>query len=273
MADRMISDRIKSSKALANLSDFSFRLWVHVMTETDGLGRFEADPAWVNSRAIPYLQRTDGEVREAMAEWSKVDLARFYRADDREYGYFPKFDLYQKLRHKTPKFPAVPGSAAERSEPPRTSAEVEVEVEVEVEPTTPSEQPSSQQELPKTKPKPTGEDWGAAEKLRKLVMGASPSDPISQDKTWKRMRWQWANSFRIARENNGHDLGHLLDLADWGLEHGGFTITTASELILKHRKILLRQEQQHKFNQPRRTEYEERVASLPFARPGEDLPQ
>jgi len=272
MADRMISDRIKSSKALANLSDFSFRLWVHVMTETDGLGRFEADPTWVNSRAIPYLQRTDSEVREAMAEWSKVDLARFYRADDREYGYFPKFDLYQKLRHKTPKFPAVPGSAAERSEPPRTSAEVEVEVEAEVEPPTPSEQPSSQQELPKTKPKPTGEDWGAAENLRKLVMASSPADPISQPATWKKLRWQWANSFRVARETKGLRLVDLLDMADWALDRG-FSITSAADLVSKHRKILMSQQQQHKFNQPRRTEYEERVASLPFARPGEDLPQ
>jgi len=264
MPDRVIKDRIKSSRDLAKLSDFSFRLWIHVLTETDGLGRFEADPQLICGRSIPYLARSVEDVVSAMEEWGTTGLARFYHVDGRDYGEFPTFALYQKLRHRTKRFPDVPGSADDRrrttAEEKRSRREVEVEVEEkknrgdsprgQKKPVSKKSRSSSpEQPVQELIPTPTAWDQ-LNERLRKHVTAITPGLSAHGGAGWEETSKEWLAAARAAnskdkgpkREELLHALDILLDEPESAKFRWATKITNMRDLIRHHAKIIASRE-------------------------------
>ena len=69
MPSRIIKDSIKTSKKINALSDFQFRLWVHLIVSADDYGRGFADPELVKNLVFPRRNRvTQSGVGRARCE-------------------------------------------------------------------------------------------------------------------------------------------------------------------------------------------------------------
>ena len=53
MPNRIISEKIRTSKSINALSDFQFRLWTYLLTYVDDYGRGSADPELLKGFVFP----------------------------------------------------------------------------------------------------------------------------------------------------------------------------------------------------------------------------
>ena len=57
MPNRIIKDSITKSEKWSELTDFQFRLWVHLITYVDDYGRGDARPAIIRGACFPLRDR------------------------------------------------------------------------------------------------------------------------------------------------------------------------------------------------------------------------
>ena len=138
----MLKETIRTSKSVNALSDFQFRVWAYLITYVDDFGRGSADPELLKGLVFPRRKGvTEKQIKDALTVLANTGMITLYQVDGESYLYFPKWEQHQRIRNKTPKFPAPvtdcgdsPRVAADCGEmSPEVEGEVEGEVEEEIE--------------------------------------------------------------------------------------------------------------------------------------------
>lgn len=106
MASRVIKESIKTSRNVNALSDFQFRLWIHLILSADDYGRGNADPELVKNLAFPRRKGvTEKQLSDALHVLANLGMVNLYEVDGEPYFYFPKWSEHQRIRQKVSKFP------------------------------------------------------------------------------------------------------------------------------------------------------------------------
>lgn len=107
MPNRIIKDSITKSEKLSELTDFQFRLWVHLITYVDDYGRGDARPAIIRGACFPLRDRmTNKDIEKGLADLAGAGCVGLYKVDGKPYLYFPNWEKHQRVRQKVSKCPA-----------------------------------------------------------------------------------------------------------------------------------------------------------------------
>lgn len=107
MPNRIARDSARTSRTLAQLSDFGERGFWRLMLTADDFGRFEADPAIVLAQCFPRMMDriTLSMCEQMLRECVAVGLIELYEVDGTNYGHFVKANKYFTRRAKHSKYP------------------------------------------------------------------------------------------------------------------------------------------------------------------------
>ena len=132
MPNRIIKDSISKSEAISGLTDFQFRLWVHLITYVDDYGRGDARPAIIKGACFPFRDRmTNKDIEKGLADLAGAGCVVLYKVDGKPYLYFPNWEKHQRVRQKVSKCPSpddcdeVPHVAASCGELPQDAARIQ----------------------------------------------------------------------------------------------------------------------------------------------------
>lgn len=107
MPNRIIKESISKSEKVSGLSDFQFRLWVHLITYVDDYGRGDARAAIIRGACFPLRDRmTNKDIEKGIADLAGAGCIGLYKVDGKSYLYFPNWDKHQRVRQKVSKFPS-----------------------------------------------------------------------------------------------------------------------------------------------------------------------
>ena len=127
MGSRVIKDSIKTSRHVNALSDFQFRVWIHLILSADDYGRGSADPELVKCLAFPRRKGiTEKQLADALHVLANTGMVNLYEVDGEPYFCFPKWGEHQRVRTKVSKFPDPNGEnavAADCGELPQIAAD------------------------------------------------------------------------------------------------------------------------------------------------------
>ena len=113
MGSRVIKDTIKTSRNVNALSDFQFRVWIHLILSADDYGRGSADPELVKCLAFPRRKGiTEKQLADALHVLANTGMVNLYEVDGEPYFYFPKWGEHQRVRTKVSKYPDPDGENA-----------------------------------------------------------------------------------------------------------------------------------------------------------------
>ena len=106
MGSRVIKDTIKTSRNVNALSDFQFRVWIHLILSADDYGRGSADPELVKNLAFPRRKGiTEKQLDDALHVLANIGMINLYFVDGEPFFYFPKWSEHQRVRTKVSRFP------------------------------------------------------------------------------------------------------------------------------------------------------------------------
>lgn len=106
MPNRIIKETIAKSERVSGLTDFQFRLWVHLITYVDDYGRGDARSAIIRGACFPLHSRMKNrDIENGLAALAAAGCIRLYEAEGRPYLYFPTWDKHQRVRQKVSKCP------------------------------------------------------------------------------------------------------------------------------------------------------------------------
>ena len=132
MPNRIIKESIARSEKISNLTDFQFRLWVHLITYVDDFGRGDARPAIIKGSCFPFRERlANKDIEKGIAELADAGCVGLYKVDGKPYLYLPNWDEHQRMRNKVSKFPSPEDadeelqSAASCGELPQDAARIQ----------------------------------------------------------------------------------------------------------------------------------------------------
>lgn len=132
MPNRIIKDSIAKSETISGLTDFQFRLWVHLITYVDDYGRGDARPAIIKGACFPFRDRmTNKDIEKGLADLAGAGCVVLYKVDGKPYLYFPNWEQHQRVRQKVSKCPSpddcdkVQQVAASRGELPQDAARIQ----------------------------------------------------------------------------------------------------------------------------------------------------
>lgn len=107
MPNRIIKDSIAKSEAISGLTDFQFRLWVHLITYVDDYGRGDARPAIIKGACFPFRDRmTNKDIEKGLADLAGAGCVGLYTVDGKPYLYFPNWEKHQRVRQKVSRCPS-----------------------------------------------------------------------------------------------------------------------------------------------------------------------
>ena len=107
MPNRIIKDSIAKSETISGLTDFQFRLWVHLITYVDDYGRGDARPAIIKGACFPFRDRmTNKDIEKGLADLAGAGCVGLYTVDGKPYLYFPNWEQHQRVRQKVSKCPS-----------------------------------------------------------------------------------------------------------------------------------------------------------------------
>lgn len=132
MPNRIIKESIARSEKISGLTDFQFRLWVHLITYVDDFGRGDARAAIIKGACFPFRERlANKDIEKGIAELADAGCVGLYKVDGKPYLYLPNWDEHQRVRNKVSKFPSpedadedIP-SAASCGELPQIAARIQ----------------------------------------------------------------------------------------------------------------------------------------------------
>ena len=109
MPNRIIKDSIHVSEDVNRMTDFEFRLWIHLIAYVDDYGRGDARPAVIRGKCFP-LKRdlTEEKISETMKSLSKKGSIILYQVNGTEFFYFPTWSSHQRIQTKKSKYPEPP---------------------------------------------------------------------------------------------------------------------------------------------------------------------
>lgn len=107
MPNRIIKESIARSEKISALTDFQFRLWVHLITYVDDFGRGDARAAIIKGACFPFRERlANKDIEKGIAELADAGCVGLYKVDGKPYLYLPSWDEHQRVRNKVSKFPS-----------------------------------------------------------------------------------------------------------------------------------------------------------------------
>ena len=107
MPNRIIKDSISKSETISGLTDFQFRLWVHLITYVDDYGRGDARPAIIKGACFPFRDRmTNKDIEKGLADLAGAGCVVLYKVDGKPYLCFPNWEQHQRVRQKVSKCPS-----------------------------------------------------------------------------------------------------------------------------------------------------------------------
>ena len=114
MPFRIIKDTIRTSRNVNSLTDFQFRVWVHLITYVDDYGRGSADAELLKGLLFPRRAGvTLRQINDAIGALASKGMISLYEFDGEPYFYFPKWGEHQRIRTKVSKFPEPAASGGE----------------------------------------------------------------------------------------------------------------------------------------------------------------
>lgn len=117
MPNRILKESIRTSKSINALSDFQFRLWIHLITYVDDFGRGSAEPDILKGFVFPRRKSvTEATVKMALIELANMGLIHLYEVDGDSYLCLRNWEKHQTPRAKLSKFPAPPEENGESSQ-------------------------------------------------------------------------------------------------------------------------------------------------------------
>jgi hypothetical protein len=132
MPNRILKESISKSEKLNGLTDFQFRLWIHLITYVDDYGRGDARPAIIKGSCFPFRERlTSKDIEKGLADLAGAGCVCLYKVDGKPYLYFPNWEEHQRVRTKVSKCPApeekdiLPQIAADCGEMPQNAARIQ----------------------------------------------------------------------------------------------------------------------------------------------------
>lgn len=132
MPNRIIKESIAKSEKISNLTDFQFRLWVHLIAYVDDYGRGDARPAIIKGACFPFRDRmTNKDIEKGLADLAGAGCVCLYTVDGKPYLYFPNWEQHQRVRTKVSKCPApdendnLPQIAADCGKLPQNAARIQ----------------------------------------------------------------------------------------------------------------------------------------------------
>ena len=107
MPNRIIKESIAKSEKVNGLTDFQFRLWVHLMTYVEDYGRGDARAAVIKGTCFPFRERlTNRDIEKGLADLADAGCVGLYKVDGKPYLYLPNWEQHQRVRSKISKCPA-----------------------------------------------------------------------------------------------------------------------------------------------------------------------
>ena len=107
MPNRIIKDSISKSETISGLTDFQFRLWVHLITYVDDYGRGDARPAIIKGACFPFRDRmTNKDIEKGLADLAGAGCVVLYKVDGKPFLCFPNWEQHQRVRQKVSKCPS-----------------------------------------------------------------------------------------------------------------------------------------------------------------------
>jgi len=123
MPGRMLRESICYSETLASLSAEAERLFYRLLTQADDFGRFDARPCVVRSRCFQLGGASDERVQGWLEQLCLHRVICLYTIEDKDYGHFPTWEKYQRIRSPRSRYPDPPHDAAGCGELPQVAAE------------------------------------------------------------------------------------------------------------------------------------------------------
>lgn len=109
MPNRILKESIRTSKSINALSDFQFRLWAYLITYVDDYGRGSAEPDILKGFVFPRRKCvTEATIKAAITDLANMGLIHLYEVDGDSYLCLRNWEIHQKPRAMTSKFPEPP---------------------------------------------------------------------------------------------------------------------------------------------------------------------
>lgn len=106
MPNRMIKETLRTSRNVNSLTDFQFRVWIHLISYVDDFGRGSADAELLKGLLFPRRHGvTVKQIQDAIGTLASKGMVILYESDGEPYFYFPKWGEHQRIRNKVSKFP------------------------------------------------------------------------------------------------------------------------------------------------------------------------
>lgn len=106
MPNRIIKESISKSEKISQLTDFQFRLWIHLMIYVDDFGRGDARPAVIRGTCFPFRERlANKDIEKGIADLAAAGCVSLYTVDGKPYLQFLNWDKHQRVRQKVSKCP------------------------------------------------------------------------------------------------------------------------------------------------------------------------
>ena len=109
MPNRIIKESIRASKSVNSMTDFQFRLWIHLITYVDDYGRGSADPEILKGFVFPRLKKLrESDIETALRNLERIGSIHIYTIDGEPYLCLPNWGSHQRIQTKMSKFPSPP---------------------------------------------------------------------------------------------------------------------------------------------------------------------
>lgn len=109
MPDRLLSERIRTSDQINDLSWFEECFFFRLITAVDDFGRYDARPQVLKAALFPLKDDlTTKTVSAALETLATMGLVGLYEVDGKPYLYLPTWAQHQRIRNKRSKYPNPP---------------------------------------------------------------------------------------------------------------------------------------------------------------------
>lgn len=108
MPNRIINEKIRTSKSINQLSDFQFRLWAYLLTYVDDYGRGSADTELLKGFVFPRRAIREQDIQKGLEALERTGSIQLYTVAGEPYFCFPNWAMYQRIQSKVSKFPEPP---------------------------------------------------------------------------------------------------------------------------------------------------------------------
>lgn len=105
MPNRILNEKIRTSKQINAMNDFQFRLWTYLLTYVDDYGRGSADTQLLKGFVFPRRNVREQDIQGGLEALERNGSILLYSVAGEPYLCFPTWQKYQRVQTKISKFP------------------------------------------------------------------------------------------------------------------------------------------------------------------------